>query len=148
MRFSYRVYDLNTDHIFTFHEQRKKKEDRSAVAYEIYRKIKDFFEDHKDEFPQIIEVWKYNVSACGTKKLMCTANYDTEQEEGFSISFTNEFMKTFKNHPMQPPHRNGGKEYQQIFEDIFEEIDLAKMAYINEINKKQLECKDDAGLCS
>lgn len=119
MRFSFRVYDLNYEHIFSYHEMFHKKDDRNKVAYKIYKNVETFYEIHKDKFPAIIEVWKYNVSAHNTRKLMCVANYDEEQKEGFSIAFTNEFMKTFKACPLPKPERNRPtQEYEIQFEDM------------------------------
>ena len=118
MRFSFRVYDLNYEHIFSYHEKFYKKDDRNKVAYKIYKNVETFYTTHKDEFPAIIEVWKYNVSSHNTRKLMCVANYDEEQKEGFSIAFTNEFMKTFKAWPLPKPERNHYKrEYEMQFEE-------------------------------
>ena len=54
---------------------------------------------------------------------MCVANYDEEQEEGFSIAFTNEFMKTLNAHPLPKPERNHCKrEYEIQFEDLVDMI--------------------------
>ena len=119
MRFSFRVYDLNYEHIFSYHEKFYKKDDRNKVAYKIYKNVETFYATHKDKFPAIIEVWKYNVSSHNTRKLMCVANYDEEQREGFSIAFTNEFMKTLKAHPLPKPERDRQKmEYEIQFEDM------------------------------
>lgn len=140
MRFSFRVYDLNYEHIFSYHEKFHKKDDRNKVAYKIYKNIETFYVTHKDEFPAIIEVWKYNVSSHNTRKLMCVANYDEEQKEGFSIAFTNEFMKTLKAHPLPKPVRNHCKhEYEMQFEDL---VDIIK----DSILKKDGD--EDAGLLS
>ena len=48
---------------------------------------------------------------------------DEEQEEGFSIAFTNEFMKTLNVHPLPKPERNHCKqEYEIQFEDLVDMI--------------------------
>jgi len=124
MRFSFRVYDLNYEHIFSYHEMFHKKDDRNKIAHKVYDLIQTFYATHKDEFPAIIEVWKYNVSSHNTRKLMCVANYDEEQKEGFSIAFTNEFMKTFKAWPLPKPTRKNYKyEHELQFEEL---VDLIK----------------------
>ena len=113
-----------------------KKDDRNKVAYKIYKNIEMFYTTHKDEFPAIIEVWKYNVSSHNTRKLMCVANYDEEQKEGFSIAFTNEFMKTLKAYPLLPPVR---REFKMQFGDLVNIIE-------DSILKKDGD--EDAGLLS
>lgn len=141
MRFSFRVYDLNYEHIFSYHEMFHKKDDRNKVAYKIYKNVETFYVTHKNEFPAIIEVWKYNVSSHNTRKLMCVANYDEEQKEGFSIAFTNEFMKTLKAHPLPKPERNHCKREceMQRLEDLLDIIN-------DSILKKDGD--EDAGLLS
>lgn len=136
MRFSFRVYDLNYEHIFSYHEKFHKKDDRNKVAYKVYDLIQTFYVTHKDEFPTIIEVWKYNTSSHNTRKLMCVANYDEEQKDGFLITFTNEFMKTFNAWPLPKPIYPNNP-YRHKYEIEFKDsVDIIKNSIIKKDGDK------------